>query len=193
MAISVKLLRASLAGLALMIPASAAMAQPPHMMSPGEMPYMMGPGMMGPGMMGPGMMGPGMMGRGPAMLGWGGYGRHGMMGPMGPGMHGLALGPVWTLDLTDKQRDAIRKIYRDLRQKHFDLRESMARKTDDLWELYGEDQLDPKKIGDVYGEIFDLRRQMIVDTIKARNEVYQQLNDEQREELRKRWQEWDWG
>jgi hypothetical protein len=133
--------------------------------------YGMGPGMMGgygtmhgPGMMGGyGMYGPGMMGggygMGPGMMG--GYGMY------GPGMMGM--GPVWMLNLTDEQRAKISKLQEQLRKKQWTTMGQIMDERQKLYELYSAENPDPKKVGAVYGKIFDLRRQMIEAAIDTQN------------------------
>jgi Spy/CpxP family protein refolding chaperone len=123
-------------------------------------------------------MGPGMMGgygtmHGPGMMG-GGYG-------MGPGMMGM--GPVWMLNLTDEQRAKISKLQNELRKKQWATMGQIMDERQKLFELYSAENPDPKKVGAVYGKIFDLRRQMIEATIDTRNRVQGLLTQEQRAQL----------
>jgi Spy/CpxP family protein refolding chaperone len=147
--------------------------------------YGMGPGMMGgygtmhgPGMMGGyGMYGPGMMGggygMGPGMMG--GYGMY------GPGMMGM--GPVWMLNLTDEQRAKISKLQEQLRKKQWTTMGQIMDERQKLYELYSAENPDPKKVGAVYGKIFDLRRQMIEAAIDTQNRAQAVLTQEQRAQL----------
>lgn len=118
-----------------------------------------GPGMTGGGM-GPGMMGPGMMG---------GYG------------YG---GPLAALTLADEQREKILAIQEENRRKNWDtmgkLREEMFR----LRGLYFADQLDPQVYAEQQKKVDDLRREMIVSRLQARNQIEQVLNPEQRRQFR---------
>ncbi len=149
-------------------------------MDPGMMggfgygPGMMGPGMMGPGMMGPGMMGPGMMGPG-------------MMGPgmMGPGMMGggSGFGPLAALNLSEEQQRNINRIQENLRKQHWNLLGQIQEQQAALRDLYAADQTDPKKIGDVYGKIGNLQRQMAESHAQALNDVRGTLTPEQRQQL----------
>ncbi len=132
---------------------------------------MMGGGMMGGGMMGGGMMGGGMMGGGCGMMGMGG---HGMMG----------MGPMWMLDLTAKQQTQIDKIHSELRKQHWGVKRKMTDQRNKLQELYGAEKRDAKKIGKVYGALFDLKRQMIETKIDAHNRMQAVLTAEQRKQLK---------
>jgi Spy/CpxP family protein refolding chaperone len=136
----------------------------------GGMGMMMGPGM---GMMGGGMC---MMGRG-MMSGMNMMGMRGMMG----------LGPIGMLDLTDDQRRKITKIQDEKRKKHWEIMGKIMDEQAKLRDLYQEDELDAKKIGAVYDNIFKLRQQMIEAHIQAINQARAVLTKEQREQLKRWW------
>lgn len=158
---------------------------------------MMGPGMMGggygmmgrgwgPGMMydddgmspyGYGMPGPGMMSGGYGMMGGFGMG-HGMMGGMMPG-------PVWMLELDDKQRRAIDDIMSEQHRQHWAMMTSQFGEYGKLQELYRAERLDAEAIDKVYERIFKAQRAMIESGIKARNRIHEQLTKEQREALQR--------
>jgi Spy/CpxP family protein refolding chaperone len=131
--------------------------------------YGMGPGMMGGYGMGPGMMGG--YGMGPGMMGWGLYG----------------------LNLSAKQRDEINKIFSDMHEKHWALMQAMHQDAAELYKLYSQETPDAKAIGKIYGQIFDMQRQMIEDGITSQNRVNAILTKEQREQLREQAREgWGW-
>jgi Spy/CpxP family protein refolding chaperone len=144
-----------------------------------------GPGGYGPGYgygydMGPGMMGGYGMMHGPGMMG--GYGPgYGYGYGMGPGMMGM--GPVWMLKLTDEQRAKISKLQNELRKKQWATMGQIMDEREKLFELYSTENPDSKKVGAVYGKIFDLRRQMIEAAIDTRNRVQGLLTQEQRAQL----------
>jgi Spy/CpxP family protein refolding chaperone len=149
--------------------------------------YDMGPGMMGYGGygygMGPGMMGPGYgMGydMGPGMMGYGGYGYG-----TGPGMMGT--GPIWMLNLNAAQRSKIAQIQNNAHKKNWALMGQMIDQQGALEQLYATDTPDPKKVGEVYGKIFQLRRQMIENGVEARNQMLAVLTKEQRQQLDQFW------
>ncbi len=130
--------------------------------------YGMDPGMMGgygygSGMMGPGMMGPGM--------------GSGMMGG------GSGFGPLATLDLSEEQQRNINRIQENLRKQHWNLLGQIQEQQAALRDLYAADQTDPKKIGDVYGKIGNLQRQMAESHAQALNDVRGTLTPEQRQQL----------
>lgn len=148
------------------------------------------PGMMGPGMMdgygyGSGMMG----GMGSGMMGGYGYGS-GMMGPgmgpgmMGPGMMGggFGLGPLAALNLSEEQQRNINRVQDNLRKQHWTLLGQIQEQQAALRDLYTAEQTDPKKIGDVYGKIGDLQRQMAESHAQALNDVRATLTPEQRQQ-----------
>lgn len=147
----------------------------------------MGYGMMGSGM-GYGMMGSGM---GYGMMGSGmGYGMmgsgmgYGMMGGdmgscmMGSGMFdsGMMGRRAEILGMTDEQRATMRKITADLRHSNIQRISKIMDVHDQLAELYEKEPLDAKAIGSVYGQIFDLRQQMIEAGIEAKNKKRNVLN-----------------
>ena len=167
---------------------------------PGEMgPGMMGPGMMGPGMMGPGMMGPGMYGRrgmGQGMYGQGrgmGQGMYGQGRGMGQGMMGgypgggysgggygpgygrgysgggLGFGPMY--NLSPEKRQKLTDIEADFEKTYWATVGKIQSHYGELQKLYATGKPDPKAVGDVYGKIFNLRRQIIEARVKAQNEA----------------------
>ncbi len=130
-----------------------------------------GRGMMGPGMMyGPGpMMGPGMM-----------YGPGSMMGP---GMM-YGYGPGSALNLNESQQKKIDEIQEDLRKKHWDLMGKMNDEYAKLGKLYSAEKRDPDAIDKQLQQIFNLRRQMMMEAVRAQNRMEEQLTDEQKQQLR---------
>lgn len=139
----------------------------------------MGPGMMGGGMMGGGMMGgAGMMG--PGMMGGGMMGGTGMMGP---GMMGGGFGPLGALGLSADQQRKINSVQDDLRKQHWNLLGQIQDQQAALRNLYAADKVDSKKIGEAYGKIGDLQRQMAESHAQALNQVRAALTPEQRQQL----------
>jgi Spy/CpxP family protein refolding chaperone len=135
--------------------------------------YGTGPGMMGGYATSPGMMGPGMMdgyGYGPGMMG------PGMMGG------GFGFGPLAALNLSEEQQRNINRIQENLRKQHWNLLGQIQEQQAALRELYAADQTDPKKIGEAYGKIGDLQRQMAESHAQALNEVRGMLTPEQRQQ-----------
>ncbi len=122
---------------------------------------MMGPGMMGPGtMMGGGMMGPGMMPGGMGMQ----------------AMHGL--------DLDQEQVQKMTQIHRELATKHAGMIADMQQQHWQLRQELAKDRPDPETVGKLYGRMFEMRRQMIQDRVKAMNRLRDTLTEEQREQFR---------
>lgn len=120
-----------------------------------------------PGMMGGYGMGPGMMR---------GHGR-------GPGM--MNGGRMYGLELSNDQRKQITRINSELRKRNWALQGEIIDAQEQLFELYTEETPNAKKIGAVYGKIFDVRRQMIEAAIQSQNRQRAVLTEEQREQLRK--------
>ena len=143
---------------------------------------MSGPGMMGGyGMMhGPGMMGGYGMMYSPGMMP--GAGMMGGYGPMhGPGM--MRVNPAWMPSLTNDQRDEIGNLRQDLHKQRWENMGRIMEQRQKLLELYSVESPDAKKIGAVYGEIFNLLRQTIEASIDARNRTRAVLTEEQRAQL----------
>jgi Spy/CpxP family protein refolding chaperone len=158
---------------------AAAFAQPPHMMGQGMMDDESREKLMEQRGYGYGY-GP-MMGGYGSMMG-GGYGSM-MGGGYGPMMGGMMMG-LYGLDLSKVQREKIRDIQFRMRKHNLELMAKMMDSSDKLAELYDSDKLDAGKIGKVYDEVFKIKREMIQQYIRARNEIYEELNKEQRKQFR---------
>jgi Spy/CpxP family protein refolding chaperone len=142
---------------------------------PGAGMGMMGPGagMMGGMGMGSGAMGPGM-----------GMGTGGGMG-MGPGMMGgMGAGPFAMLNLSPEQRTKVNAIQDSVRKQHWGLQGKINDEEARLRDLYLVEQPDPKRVGQAYDTIFDLRRQMIEAQVQAQNDMRNVLTAEQRNQIR---------
>jgi Spy/CpxP family protein refolding chaperone len=139
-------------------------------------------------------MGPGMMhgwGTGPRSM-WGGgddgYMGRGMMGQgmmygQGPGMMN-GNGPGSGLNLDESQQKKMTQIQDELRKKHWELMGKMNDENARLRDLYQADKRDPDAIGKQLQRIFDLRRQMMVDSVEAQNRMEEMLTDEQKKQMR---------
>lgn len=134
-------------------------------------------------------MGPGMMhgwGTGPRSM-WGGgddgYMGRGMMYGQGPGMMN-GYGPGSGLNLDESQQKNMTQIQDELRKKHWETMGKMNDENARLRDLYQADKRDPDAIGKQLQRIFDLRRQMMVDSVEAQNRMEEQLTEEQRKQLR---------
>lgn len=100
---------------------------------------------------------------------------------------------IWNLDLSAKQRTKIRKIQRDLRAKVWGIEDRIEDISDEIFNLYQADKRDAKKIGAIYGKIFDLRRQKIEMMINAGNDVEAVLTKQQTGMLKKMRSHRKWG
>ena len=149
---------------------------------PAERPYGMGPGMMGDCGYGRGSFGPGMMGRGY------GYGRGpGMMG----GGWGMGLGggaALASLDLSDAQRKQVLAVTDQLRKSDWDLmgkmQEERAKQRDAFLDS---ERRDRAAITAANKRMFDLRQQMLDNSLDAAEKIEKVLTPQQREQLKKRW------
>ena len=103
----------------------------------------------------------------------------------GEGFMTARLRAVWTLDLTQEQKDKIRKIQRKARAAHWELEDKIEMEADKLFEQYKYPKRDAKAIGKIYSVIFDYRRQIIENGIVTGNKVEKLLTTEQWKKLKK--------
>ncbi len=103
-----------------------------------------------------------------------------MMSGHGTGM----LQQFGMLGLTQDQRSRLNKLQYDLRRQHWNLKGKVLDEQAKLYDLYAVDRPDAKKIGAVYGAIFDIRRQMIETSIDAMNRAKDILTSDQRTRLK---------
>lgn len=144
-------------------------------------------GMMSGGDQDDDMAGMGMMMGGHGMSGHGSGGMRDYSG-MGMGSMGdsYGMGEIMPMlrgmDLTADQQTKLRAIMKELRNKHMTLSMKRFDIVDDLEAAYGSsDQPDPAKIGELYGKIFEVRKDMIQSALEAKNKVADILTPEQRE------------
>lgn len=155
-------------------------SQPPPEMQGGNYPPV-GPGGGYPGMgQGPGPMpgyGPSQGAPG-AMMGGGMMRGPGASSRMGSGMQGMAyvMQALHIPNLSDEQRDQIRKVAQNLRKKHWEIQGAMMDQRDKLSELWSAEPVDAAAVGDAYGQVCDLKRQMIQASIEARTQVDKALS-----------------
>ena len=136
-------------------------------------------------MSGKGMMD--MMGGKGMMEMMGGNGMMGMMGGKGmmdgSGMMGM-MGGLRALDLSEEQRRDVNAEHDRLRKKHWETMGQIMDQQSKLRDALSADRPDPTTVGQVYGKIFDLRRQMIETGIESRNTVQDLLSEEQVTQLK---------
>ena len=99
-----------------------------------------------------------------------------------PAMRGF--NALWSLDLTEEQREQLATIHDELHKQHWSLRGSLFDDETKLRRLYAAQPRDAKAIGAIYGRIFDVRRQMIEATIEASNRAEAVLTEAQREQFK---------
>lgn len=123
------------------------------------------------------------------MQGQGMGGMHGMgRDPAGyPGASSLfSLGPITMLDVNQEQRSKLNKIQNELRKQQWGLQGRILDEQAKLSDLHSADRPDSKKLGAVYGALFDIRRQMIEAKIDAMNRAKDVLNKDQLNRLKSR-------
>ena len=122
------------------------------------------------------MMGGGSMG----MMGGMGGGHMGMMRNMMGGDHMGMMSRYKGIGLTDEQKQQMSDIQHGLRKKHWEIMGQMIDQQAALQKAHAGDRPDPKAVGAVYSEIFDLKRQMIEASLEAKNSAKNVLTEEQR-------------
>ena len=125
----------------------------------------------------------GMMGQMPMM----GGGHMGMMGQM-PMMGGGHMGMMHRykgLGLSDEQKQQMNDSQHKLRKKHWEIMGQMIDQQAALRKAYANHRPDPKAVGAVYGQIFDLKRQVIEAALDAKNSIKDVLTEEQLAQLKK--------
>lgn len=153
---------------------------------PSQVPPSRGPGMMGG--TGPGY-GPYWRGERDDDGGWGrmsggGWGMGpGMMGGMG--MMGLGLGPIARLDLSDAQRQQVRKIDDGLRHKNWEVMGKMEDEMIKLRDAWWASKGDRAGIIAAYKRVSDLRLSMVENALDARDQAEALLTPQQREQLKR--------
>ena len=112
-------------------------------------------------------------------------------GFMGPGAMMLdAHMPAWIddrydLDLTDQQIERISAIRKQARDAQWDLSTRLREEQWQLMKLLRADNPDPAEVGKQYAGISDLSRQMLEQSVDARNQFDAILTQEQRVDLRR--------
>lgn len=95
-----------------------------------------------------------------------------------------SLGPITMLDINQEQRSKLNKIQHDLRKQQWALQGKILDEQSKLSDLHAAERPDSKKIGAVYGALFDIRRQMIEAKIDAMNRARDVLNKDQLNRLK---------
>lgn len=131
-------------------------------------------------------MGPGMMG------GWGGHMGSGWGGHMGPGMMGGfgSFGGVWGLNLTNSQREQLRKLEDETRRKNWDLMGSMQDEMARQRDAWDGAKVDRGAILASNKRMFELRQKMLENRLDAYGKIQGLLTPQQREQLDKQARSW---
>lgn len=118
----------------------------------------------------------------------GGHGKQEAMGYGGGGsmMDNYGMGELMpmlrSMNLNAEQNTKLRAIIKEVRNKHLPLSMKRLDLVDDLEAAYSSsDRPDPVKIGELYGKIFEVRKEMIQSSLEAKNKVADILSPEQRE------------
>lgn len=101
---------------------------------------------------------------------------------MMPGMPPMgAVNPLAMLELTGDQMKKLAEIANAARDQSLGMMKNMGEAAQKLPNLMAVPNPDPKAIGDVYGKMFELQRQMIEAAFATYNQQLAVLNKEQRE------------
>lgn len=87
-------------------------------------------------------------------------------------------------DLSEKQRNAMRKLAQENIKKQNALAKQVTQHSEQLQKLYSQPKPDPAKVGEIYQKIFDIRRKMIENRITLRNKQFDLLNKAQQERIK---------
>ncbi len=112
------------------------------------------------------------------MMGGGGH-----MGMMGGGGH--MMNKYKGLGLSQEQEQRMIDVHHELHKKHWALMGQMIDQQAALQKAYATDRPDPAAVGVVYGQIFDLKRQMIEAFLNADNNAKEVLTEEQLAQMKK--------
>lgn len=131
----------------------------------------------------------GMMGMGQMMGSMMGIGQQGMAGNMAslcPGgmMGDMGMGGLGMLNLSPEQQIQITGIQDKLRKDLWAIEGKMLDARANLRDALAAERPDPKKVGQAFGAVADLQRQMVEANVAAQNQVMATLTDEQRQRLR---------
>ena len=108
----------------------------------------------------------------------------GMMGgQQGSGM----MGGLAMLDLTDEQVGKVTKEQDRFRKKAWEIMGLELDQQPMLREALSADVPDPTAVGQAYGKLFELRRQMIEEKIISSNKIRSFLDEDQVRQLSKNW------
>ena len=100
----------------------------------------------------------------------------------GPGKLPLAKA-LKQLDLDEGKVDELIEIREGLHAEHSSVRGRMQKLHWRIDQAMAAEGPDPEQVGELYGELFELRRQMIQERIAARNDLRAALSEEQWQRL----------
>jgi Spy/CpxP family protein refolding chaperone len=89
------------------------------------------------------------------------------------------------LGLSDQQQQKVNDIKYELHKKHWTIMGRMIDQQSALQKAYASERPDPKTVGAVYGQIFELKREMIEVELEARIKIKDTLTEDQRNQVKK--------
>ena len=87
-------------------------------------------------------------------------------------------------NLTEAQQNSINQLHDSMRKLHWELMGSAMDEQASLRDTLSVERPDPKQVGQIYGRLFDLKRQMIESRISTHNSVLDLLTEEQAQQMR---------
>ena len=108
-----------------------------------------------------------------------------MMNEMTDGDTMGMMGQPNRLGLSDDQIQKMDDIQHALRKKHWELMGPMIDQKAALKKAYANERPDPEVVGAIYGQIFDLKRQMIEARLNAKNSSREILTENQIQQMSK--------
>jgi hypothetical protein len=114
--------------------------------------------------------------------------RDGHMSMMHEMMDGDTMGMMGQhnrIGLSDDQIQKMNDIQHTLRKKHWELMGPMIDQKAALKKAYANERPDPEVVGAIYGQIFDLKRQMIEARLDAKNSLRDILTEDQIQQMSK--------
>jgi len=121
----------------------------------------------------------------PMQGGMGGRMGGGMQGGMGGGLEMACVRVIEKLDLTEEQKEELRKIREDAREEVKDLMEDVKEKQSELRELLQEEEISKKAVLKKAEEISKLRGKAHLTLMEALVDAIEELTPEQRKEAKR--------
>lgn len=113
----------------------------------------------------------------------GGMWRHSMRHHRGRDRMMMDYRMMHALKLTDEQRNQMRDIIHKARMENWKTRGDIMDAQFRMRALYRTDQPDPRKVGEVFTQISNFKREMLETRLRARNKIWNLLTSEQQKQV----------